>query len=95
MFIAMQCLVSISAFAYEDFIKNVDKCNWIVPEQKELYKISPPFDKYANNFSEQVRKVIQQKDEINLDEAKLKAISFYKKYLVKMPTLLRLSLIHI
>ena len=87
------CLILISAraFAYEEFIANVDKCSWIPSEQKKIFKMSPPFMEYVKEVTEQFSKNMQKENEIDLDKAKLKAIKFYEKYLAKMPELLKIA----
>ena len=82
----MLCVTISQAIAYTEFMQHIDDCNWLCDDQKEILKQLPPLNEYADKLIEEEKKKIQDKKVINLEQAKLQAINFYKNYLSCLPS---------
>ena len=80
------CMMVSQAMAYTEFMEHIDECHWLNNDQKEILKQLPPLNEYADKLIEEEKKKIQDKKVINLEQAKLQAINFYKNYLSCLPS---------
>ena len=71
--------------------KQIDECEWLDPECKDLLSATPPFRPFCEQAIQQIKDSIQPKSEINLEQAKTDAIKFFSKYLAKMPDFINIA----
>ena len=71
--------------AQTEFMKHIDECHWLTNEQKEIFKQLPPLSQYAEGLIKDHAAKIQAEKDINLEQVKSQATSFYSKYLKHLP----------
>lgn len=71
--------------------KQLAECDWLYPANKDLAEVLPPFRHFCEKAMQEVKNSIRPESEINLEQAKMDAISFFSKYLAQMPDFLDIS----